>query len=130
MADRHWGARAKYAYAWRSVLNAGAPLAFGSDSPVETLDPFKGIYAAVTRREENGAPEGGWVSEQCLRVKEAVSAYTMGAAFAAGEETIKGSISVGKVADLVVLSGDIFSGPPERILEAKAERTMIGTFLF
>lgn len=125
-ADRHWGARGKWAYAWRSVLRAGGRVAFGSDGPVETLDPLKGIYAAATRREENGAPEGGWVPEQCLTVEEAVRAYTMGAAFAAGEESIKGRIAVGKVADLVVLSEDIFSGPLERILETKVEMTMVG----
>jgi len=126
MADRHWGKRGKWAYAWRSVLKAGGRLAFGSDCPVETLDPLKGIYAAVTRKEENGRPEGGWYPEQCLTVEEAVRAYTMGAAFAAGEEAIKGSIAMGKAADLVVLSEDIFSDPPERILETKVEMTMVG----
>jgi predicted amidohydrolase YtcJ len=126
MADRHWGARCQGAYAWRSILNAGAHLCFGSDSPVEPLDPLRGIYAAVVRKDEQGRPVGGWIPEQCLSVQEAVYAYTMGAAFASGEERVSGSITPGKRADVVVLSENLFAGPPEIILQASVEMTIVG----
>lgn len=125
MADRHWGARCRGAYAWRSILNAGGLLCFGSDSPVEPLNPLKGIYAAVTRKDEHGRPREGWFPEQCLSVGEAVYAYTMGAAFASGEEHVGGSITPGKRADMVVLSEDLFADPPERILETSVEKTIV-----
>jgi len=126
MADRHWGARCQGAYAWRSILKAGGRLCFDSDSPVESLDPLKGIYAAVTRKDEEGKPEGGWIPEQCLSVEEAVYAYTMGAAFAVGEEHVSGSITPGKRADMIVLSDDLFANPPERILDTKVVMTVVG----
>jgi len=117
MADRYWGERARYSYAWRSLLHSGARLAFGSDCPVESLDPLMGIHAAVTRQRANGEPEGGWYPQERLTVVEAVHAYTLGAAYASGEERAKGSIATGKLADLVVLSHDIFETRPEEILE-------------
>lgn len=117
IADRYWGKRARYAYAWRSVLDAGGRLAFGSDSPVESINPFLGIYAAVTRRRADGTPRDGWYPQECISVEEAVRAYTLGAAFASGEEQIKGSITPGKLADLVVLSDNIFVSKPDRMLE-------------
>ena len=87
IADRHWGARAATAYAWRSVLSSGAGLAFGSDCPVETLSPLAGIHAAVTRRRADGSPgPDGWRPAQRLTVEQAVRAYTLGAARAAGRE--------------------------------------------
>ncbi len=94
MAERHWGARCCGAYAWRSLLESGAVLAFGSDAPVEEPDVLRGIFAAVTRQREDGTPPGGWYAEQCLTAAEAVYAYTMGAAYASGEERIKGSLSL------------------------------------
>lgn len=124
MADRHWGERARYAYAWRSVLDAGGRLAFGSDSPVESINPFWGIHAAVTRRRADGTPVAGWYPQECIRVEEAVHAYTIGAAFAAGEEQIKGSITPGKLADLVVLSNDIFTSESDQIRETKPVMTI------
>jgi len=99
-------------------------LAFGSDCPVETLDPFTGIHAAVTRQKANSEPEGGWYSEERLSVAEAVYGYTMGAAYASGEETIKGSITPGKLADLIVLSHDIFTIHPAKILETAVDYTI------
>ena len=125
MAERHWGARCSGAYAWRSLLESGAVLAFGSDAPVEDPDVLRGIFAAVTRQREDGAPPGGWYPEQCLTVPEAVYAYTMGAAYASGEERIKGSLSVGKQADMVVLSQDIFDLPPQEILNTRVEATFL-----
>jgi len=125
MAQRHWGARCSGAYAWRSLLESGAVLAFGSDAPVEDPDVLRGIFAAVTRQREDGAPSGGWYPEQCLTVPEAVYAYTMGAAYASGEERIKGSLSVGKQADMAVLSQDIFDLPPQEILNTRVEATIL-----
>ncbi len=125
MAQRHWGTRCSGAYAWSSLLASGATLAFGSDAPIEEPDVLRGIHAAVTRRCADGTPQGGWYPEQCLTVEEAVRAYTLGAAFASGEERSKGSLSVGKQADLIVLSQDIFAIPPEEILHTQVEMTIL-----
>jgi len=125
LADAHWGARCAGAYAWRSLLDTGAVLAFGSDSPVEDLNVMKGIHAAVTRRRADGSPgPDGWYPEQRLTVAEAVYAYTAGAAYASGEEAIKGALSPGKLADLVVLSQDIFAVDPMAILETGVAATI------
>ncbi|MEJ2211231.1 MAG: amidohydrolase, partial [Anaerolineae bacterium] len=122
MAGRYWGERCALAYAWRSVLGAGGALAFGSDCPIETLDPLAGIHAAVTRRRADGSPgPEGWIPGQRLSVAEAVQAYTLGAARASGEERLKGSLVPGKLADLAVLSRDIFEIEPMEILEARVE---------
>ena len=125
MADKLWGEpRCAGAYAWRSMLDASVPLAFGSDGPVEPLDVLQGIHAAVSRCRADGSPgPGGWHSEQRLSVVEAVHGYTLGAAHAAGEETERGSITPGKLADLVVLSDDIFKLQPERILDTRVDMT-------
>jgi predicted amidohydrolase YtcJ len=132
LADALWGARAAGAYAWRSLLEAGAVLAFGSDSPVEDLNVMKGIHAAVTRRRADGSPgPDGWYPEQRLTVAEAVYAYTAGAAYASGEEAIKGTLSPGKLADLAVLFQDIFAIDPMDILETKVIATMFdGEFVY
>ena len=133
MVSRHWGEdRARGAYAWRSLLDAGTVLAFGSDCPVETLDPLAGIHAAVTRRRADGSPgPEGWHPEQRITVEEAVQAYTLDAAYASGEERKKGSIAPGKLADLVVLSQDIFAIPPMDILETEVEGTVLdGKFVY
>ena len=122
MAERHWGRRSDLAYAWRSVLDSGAWLVFGSDCPVETLDPLAGIHAAVTRRRADGSPgPEGWIPAQRLRVAEAVYAYTLGAAHASGEGHLKGSLVAGKLADAVVLSHDLFSIDPMEMLQTQVE---------
>ncbi len=126
MAEAHWGERSAGAYAWHSLLQAGTTLAFGSDCPVETIDPLAGIHAAVTRQRSDGTPRGGWRAHERLTVYQAVHAYTWGAAYAAGEERRKGSLEVGKVGDLVVLSQDIFSLPPSALLEARVLSTICG----
>ena len=118
--------RARTSYAWRSMLDAGAALAFGSDWPVAPLDPLSGIYAAVTRATLEGRNPGGWFPEQRLTVEEALRAYTQGCAYAAFEEKDKGTISPGKFADLDVLSEDLFRIPPERIKGARVEITIVG----
>jgi predicted amidohydrolase YtcJ len=133
MVNRHWGEkRGQGAYAWRSLLDAGTVLAFGSDCPVEPLDPLAGIHAAVTRRRADGSPgPEGWYPEQRITVEDAVRAYTLDAAYASGEEREKGSITPGKLADLVVLSHDIFTIPPMAILETEVEATILdGQFVY
>jgi predicted amidohydrolase YtcJ len=127
LVERHWGARGATSYAWRSLLEAGTALAFGSDAPVENISPLAGIHAAVTRRRADGYPgPEGWYPEQALTVEQAVRAYTMGAAYASGEEQLKGSLRPGKLADLVVLDRDIFQIEPMEILHTKVLATMVG----
>jgi predicted amidohydrolase YtcJ len=133
IVERHWGEeRARGAYAWRSLLDAGTILAFGSDCPVETLDPLAGIHAAVTRRRADGSPgPKGWHPEERITVEDTVRAYTLGAAYASGEEREKGSITPGKLADLVVVSQDIFAVAPMAILETEVEATILdGQFVY
>lgn len=126
IADKHWGARSAGAYAWRTQLNAGAVLAFGSDSPVESFNPFLGIHAAVTRRRTDGTPgPDGWYPQQRLSVDEAVRGFTLGAAYASYEETRKGSLTPGKLADLIVLDRDIYTVEPMAIAGTRVVATMV-----
>ncbi|MCL5256826.1 MAG: amidohydrolase [Chloroflexi bacterium] len=126
IADQGWGARSRFAGAYRSLLDSGAVLAFGSDCPVESFDPLKGIYAAVTRKKENGRPPEGWFPEQRISAEEALRAYTVAPAYASGEESLKGTISPGKLGDIIVLSTDILRCPPEEILQAEVLYTILG----
>jgi len=132
LADALWGARCAGAYAFRSLLDSGAALAFGSDSPVEDLNVMKGIHAAVTRRRASGYPgPEGWHPKQCISVAEAVYAFTAGAAYASGEEAIRGTLSPGKLADLVVLAQDIFAIDPMSIQDTEVIGTMFdGDFVY
>lgn len=123
--------RAKTTYAFRSLLDSGATLAFGSDWDVAPMSPLMGIYAAVTRRTLDGKHPSGWVPEQKITVQEAVRAYTMGSAYASFEEKIKGSIEPGKLADLIILSEDIFAIDPVKIADTRIEMTIFdGRVLF
>jgi len=118
--------RCKGAYAWRSFLDAGVPLAFGTDWAVEPLNPMGGLYAAVTRTDlETGQPEEGWFPEQRLTMMEAVRAYTLGSAYADFREQELGSITVGKLADLVVLDKDIFTVSAREILSTSVVMTVV-----
>ncbi|OHD73673.1 MAG: hypothetical protein A2177_16790 [Spirochaetes bacterium RBG_13_68_11] len=127
IADRHWGARAATAYAWRSILESGADLAFGSDCPVETISPLAGIHAAVTRRRADGSPgPDGWRPEQRLTVEQAVRAYTLGAARAAGRGRDAGTIEPGRLADLTVLEADPFAVNPHEIRDVPVRATIVG----
>ncbi len=119
-------ARAKTTYAFRSLLDTGAVLAFGSDWTVAPLDPVLGIYAAVTRRTLDGKNPGGWTPEQKITVEEAVRAYTTGSAYAEFAENVKGSITPGKLADLIVLSQDIFRVDPVEIENVRVTMTITG----
>jgi predicted amidohydrolase YtcJ len=117
--------RAKTTYAFRSLLDSGAMLAFGTDWTVAPLDPMLSIYAAVTRRTLDGKHPGGWIPEQKISVEEAVRAYTVGSAFAEFQEKEKGAITPGKRADLVILSRDIFKIDPKEIDKVKVVLTIM-----
>ena len=130
MADRYWGERVRLAYAWRTQLSHGARLAFGSDAPVESPNPFLGLHAAVTRQRPDGSPtSNGWVPEEKLTVREAVEAYTIGAAYAAGMESRLGRLASGCLADLIVLEKDPFRllvSRAEELLSMQSSATMVG----
>jgi len=117
--------RAKSTYAFRSLLDAGATLAFGSDWTVAPLNPLSGIAAAVTRRTLDGKHPGGWVPEQKITVEEAVRAYTVGSAYAEFAEQMKGTLAPGKLADLVVLDKDIFRISPTEIETARVQLSIM-----
>jgi len=124
-AQKRIGAeRIKTTYAFRSLLDSGAPLALGSDWFVAPMEPLLGIYAAVTRRTLDGKNPQGWVPEQKITVPEALHGYTVGSAYASGEEKIKGSIEPGKLADLAVLSNDILTIDPVEIQNTKVDFTI------
>jgi predicted amidohydrolase YtcJ len=118
--------RARYSYAWRSFLDHGVTLAFGTDWPVAPLDPMLGLYAAVTRATLDGKHPGGWIPGEKITLPEAIEAYTMGAAFAEFQEHEKGSITPGKLADMVILNDNIFDLKPEAIRNVKVETTIVG----
>jgi predicted amidohydrolase YtcJ len=118
--------RASRTYAFRSFLDHGVRLAFGTDWEVAPLDPMQTLYAAVTRATLDGKNPGGWYPEQKLTVQEAVEAYTMGSAYAEFEDKEKGSITPGKLADMVLLSDDIFAIRPEKIRDVKVDETILG----
>ncbi len=127
MADRFWGERAALAYALRTQLEHGAVLAFGSDAPVESPNPFWGIHAAVTRRRRDGSPgRQGWYPAQRLSVLEALHGFTTGPAYAAGAEHRLGRLAPGYLADLVVLQEDPFACDPDSLYQIRPTATMVG----
>lgn len=116
--------REKTSYNWKTMVDMGTHIACGSDSPVDSFNVMYGIYEAVTRKDLKGNPEGGWLPEQGLTVEEALYGYTMGGAYASFEEDIKGSIEEGKLADMVVLSDNIFEIDPHKIKDVNVEMTI------
>ncbi|MDX1663494.1 MAG: amidohydrolase [Candidatus Promineifilaceae bacterium] len=127
MADRYWGERAEYSYAWRTMLDSGALLVFGSDAPIESIAPLPGLHAAVTRRRADGRPgPNGWYPEQRLTLQEAIHAFTRAAAVTSGEEATQGRIAPGFLADLTIYDRDIFAAPPEELLETEIAGTVVG----
>ena len=128
MADRHWGERNRiYSYAWRSMLDTGALLVFGSDAPVEPIEPLLGIHAAVTRKKRDGsyAPDG-WRMEEVVDMRETLRAFTLAAAETSGQTATQGSVSPGKLADLTIYNRDLLTIDPDEILETEIAGTMIG----
>jgi len=125
IADRHWGARSRLAYAWQSLRRTGTPLAFGSDAPVETPDVFQGLYASVTRKRAEEPDRESWYPDESLPIGEAVRAYTEVPAYAAGTERFMGRLAEGYLADFVVLDGDPLSGSPEDLLRIRIAATVV-----
>ena len=124
--DRIGSERIKGAYAWRKLLDTGVVIPGGSDSPVESINPLWGIYAAVTRQDHESYPEGGWQPEERMTMVEAVKMFSAWAAYASFEEDIKGTIEVGKLADFTILSKDIFREDPSVLLETEVLMTVVG----
>lgn len=124
--DRLGPERIEGAYAWRSLLDRGAQLAFGSDFPVEQVNPLLGFYAAITRQDAEGWPEGGWHPEERVTRREALRGFTLDAAYAAFQEDELGSLEPGKFADFVVLSRNIMEVDPSHILDTEVIATYLG----
>ncbi len=124
--DRLGPERIEGAYAWRSLLDRSARLAFGSDFPVEQVDPLLGFYAAVTRQDAEGWPEGGWQPKERVTRHEALRGFTLDAAYAAYQEDELGSLEPGKFADFVVFSRNIMEVDPSQILDAEVVATYLG----
>ncbi len=118
--------RVKGAYAWQSFLALGVPVANGSDFPVEEPNPLMGFYAAVTRQDPSGSPEGGWFPDQRMTREEALRSWTVSGAYAAFEEKTKGSLEPGKLADFVMLSADIMKIPAREIPRTRVRMTVVG----
>ena len=125
VADRLGPDRLGSAYAWRSLQEAGARLAFGSDAPVEPIDPLRGFHAAVTRQDAAGSPAGGWQPGERVSRETALHAYTHGAAYASFQEDTVGSITPGKHADFVILSDDLLRAPPDALLDIEVMATYL-----
>jgi predicted amidohydrolase YtcJ len=130
LTDMNWAEarlgpkRAVHSYAWAEFLKKGVPLVFGTDYPVEPVTPFRGLYAAVTRKSETGGKE--YYPEQKLNMEQAIAAYTTGSAFAEFKEKEKGTLAPGMLADLVVLDRDITSVAPDKVLGTRVLRTVVG----
>lgn len=118
--------RSNFSYAWKTMMDMGIPLSGGSDCPVESIDPLHGIYAAVTRTDLNEEPYKGWMPDQKLSVEEAIGLFTRGAAYATFDENRKGTLAEGKLADMVVLSEDLFEIDANDIKNVEVESTIVG----
>jgi predicted amidohydrolase YtcJ len=131
-SDMYWAEqrvgpdRVRGAYAWRTILNAGGRLALGSDFPVEQVNPFHGIHAAVTRQDQKNWPAGGWQPGQRLTLAEAIRGFTLDAAYAAFEESTRGTIEVGKLADFTIVNGDFLTTPPAELWKTEVAVTVVG----
>ena len=127
IAERRVGVeRLKYSYCWKKFLKQGITCAGSSDAPVESFNPIYGIHAAVNRQDLTGMPAEGWIPEEKLDLKEAILLFTKGSAFLSHEEDFKGSFEVGKYADFVALSSDLFTINKEQIKDVLVEKTIVG----
>ncbi len=122
--------RLKYCYSWKKYFEKGIKCAGSSDAPVESFNPIYGIHAAVNRQDLAGMPKDGWIPEEKLSLKEAIYIFTTGAAFLSHEEDLKGNFEIGKYADFVVLSDDLFEINEEQIKDVIVEKTIVGGNLF
>ncbi|MBV9479676.1 MAG: amidohydrolase [Acidobacteria bacterium] len=118
--------RSSRAWPWKSIERGGGTLAFGSDWPVVTLNPWPGVQTAVTRQTREGNPPGGWIPQERISLEEAIRAYTLNAAFAGHREKTEGSLEPGKLADLIVLSKDLFTVPARDLSKTEVMLTMVG----
>jgi predicted amidohydrolase YtcJ len=118
--------RGTRAWAWQSISRAGGRLAFGSDWPVVTLNPWYGVQNALTRQTRDGKPPGGFIPKERLSLQQAIEGYTLGAAIGARKEKSEGSLQAGKLADLIILSQDLFSIEPSQIYKTQVLLTMVG----
>jgi len=118
--------RVKGAYAWNSIQKSGAKLAFGTDYDVEPINPFRGLYACVTRELPEGGPAGGWQPQEKISLEDCIRAYTIGSAYAQFEEGKKGDLNVGKYADFIILSQDLTKATPKEILNMEVLQTVVG----
>ncbi len=123
--DRLGKARLKGAYAWQTLLQSGSRIAFGSDFPVELANPFHGIYAAVTRQDKELEPEGGWLSHEAVTRAQALKGFTLDGAYAAFQDTMIGSLEVGKKADFILVDRDIMTVPSREIYDTQVLQTWI-----
>lgn len=123
--DRVGKDRAKTSYKYRSLVGSGVHVCISSDCPVDSLNPMNSIYVAVTRKDYSGYPEGGWYPEECLTVEQALYSFTMESAYASFEDNIKGSIEKGKLADLVIISDDIYKISTDKIKDIEVEMTIM-----
>jgi predicted amidohydrolase YtcJ len=124
--DRIGPERMKGAYAWRKVIDSGNIIIGGSDAPVELVNPYHGLYAAVTRMDRSGQPEGGWYIGEAMTREEALKAFTIWTAYGQFEEKLKGSLKAGKLADFVVIDRDYFKCPANEIKDIQALITVLG----
>ena len=126
IAERYWGKRHRRAYAYRIMQHMGIPLALGSDAPVEVFEPLRILYAATMRRDNTTPQRPPWLPDQALPIAEALRSYTRGAAYAGAEEHKKGSLTIGKLGDAVVLREDILTIPQEHMIENGIQATILG----
>jgi predicted amidohydrolase YtcJ len=125
VAEKYWGKRCRFAFPFKTLLTSGATVAFGTDAPIEKLNPLRGIYAAVARQTEEDETEVGWYPEERLTLEEAIRCYTWAGAYAAFQEEFKGEIAVGKAADLTAVREDFLTLSPREILSTEVELTVL-----
>ena len=118
--------RSKGAYAWKSLQDAGAKLAFGTDYDVEPINPFRGLYACVTREAIDGGPPGGWIPQEKLPLDDCIRAYTSGSAYTEFMDGKKGELKVGEFADFLILSQDLTKISSKDFLKTEVLRTIVG----
>jgi len=117
--------RSRWAYAWKTLAESGAKLAFGTDYSVEPLNPMEGLYASVTRKDRKGEEGDGWFPMEKITMEKAIEYYTLGAAYAQFMEDRKGMLRKGYLADITILSENIFNTPEEMIMSVKSDYTIV-----